>query len=256
MSSAKRSVPMTWTKAILLSGISVFLSPMPAHTQVVVSHGPGIPWPQPTLNAPYSIFEETEKSQTLSDGTHIVTKTPTRMYRDSSGRTRTESFATISGMPSTEPTEIQIVDPVANTIWILRVQQRAAFRIPRPPYIGYQPDPNIVQKPIKQPIPQPAEMRPKYTSENLGTQFIEGVQVEGVRVTTIIPEGLQGNDKPIQIVQETWSSAEFNMAFLDRQSDLRSGETVTRVTSVSRSEPDPALFQLPPDYTVKNPNVN
>jgi len=33
--------------------------------------------------------------------------------------------------------------------------------------------------------------------------------------------------------------------------DPLSGDTVFRLTSINRSEPAPALFQVPPGYTVK-----
>jgi hypothetical protein len=34
-------------------------------------------------------------------------------------------------------------------------------------------------------------------------------------------------------------------------SDARSGDSTTRLTNISRAEPDPALFQVPPDYYIK-----
>jgi len=37
---------------------------------------------------------------------------------------------------------------------------------------------------------------------------------------------------------------------LSKTTDSRSGEKTMRSTNISRAEPDPALFQAPPDYTV------
>jgi len=37
---------------------------------------------------------------------------------------------------------------------------------------------------------------------------------------------------------------------LSKSTDPRSGEHVTRLTHIDRSEPDPALFQVPPGCTV------
>jgi hypothetical protein len=239
---------MTWTKTSLLLGVSMFLSAIPALAQVLTSGGAVITGPQPTLNAPYSVVQETEQTQTLSDGTHIVTKSQTRLYRDSYGRTRTESFFNPPGMQANEPTNIRIQDPVAGTTYILHVQQRVAQLIVarRLPI-----NPNVVQKPAI----TPEQMRPKTTSEDLSTQSIEGVLAEGMRTTTILPEGLQGNDRPIRVVQETWVSNELGLTLLEKHSDPRRGEWVTRVTSLDRSEPDPALFQVPPDYILQDPNA-
>ena len=75
---------------------------------------------------------------------------------------------------------------------------------------------------------------------------------EGVRTTTIFPVGSQGNDRPLQVVEETWVSKELGLTLLAKLSDPRHGESATRVTSLDRSEPDPTLFQVPPDYVVQD----
>ena len=40
--------------------------------------------------------------------------------------------------------------------------------------------------------------------EDLGTQTIEGVSAQGKRETVTIPAGQIGNERPIEIVSETW----------------------------------------------------
>jgi len=35
-----------------------------------------------------------------------------------------------------------------------------------------------------------------------------------------------------------------------KTSDPRTGTTITQLTNITRSEPDPALFQVPADYTL------
>src|SRR5580692_11425883 len=69
--------------------------------------------PNNSSGLPYSAIRETETVQTLSDGTHIVTKSSTRTYRDSQGRTRSEfsppaQLAAATG--SQEPMQIIITD--------------------------------------------------------------------------------------------------------------------------------------------------
>jgi hypothetical protein len=51
-------------------------------------------------------------------------------------------------------------------------------------------------------------------------------------------------------MSETWYSAELTMTLLAKSSDPRSGDTEKRVISLTRAEPDPSLFQVPPNYTV------
>ncbi len=88
--------------------------------------------------------------------------------------------------------------------------------------------------------------------EQLGTKVVEGVQAEGTRTTITIPAGQIGNDKPIQIVDEVWRSPELQVIVRSEHSDPRMGSTVYSLQNISRSDPSPALFQVPADYTVKD----
>jgi hypothetical protein len=87
--------------------------------------------------------------------------------------------------------------------------------------------------------------------ESLGTQMIEGLAAEGTRVTFTIATGKIGNERPIVTVNERWYSPELQTVVLSKNSDPRMGETTYRLTDISRGEPDPSLFQVPADYTVK-----
>jgi hypothetical protein len=88
------------------------------------------------------------------------------------------------------------------------------------------------------------------TPESLGTQLIEGVLAEGTRRTFTYPSGSVGNDRPFSATQEIWTSPELKIMVLSKNDDPRSGESVTRLINISRSEPDAALFQPPPDFQV------
>jgi hypothetical protein len=97
-----------------------------------------------------------------------------------------------------------------------------------------------------------ASQRPrnKVVVEDLGTQQMEGLTVYGTRTTITTPTGAQGNDRPIETVSERWFSRELNIYILIKGSDPRTGETTLRTTNIDRSEPDPSLFRVPPDYAI------
>lgn len=97
----------------------------------------------------------------------------------------------------------------------------------------------------------------KFTTnkEELGKQIIEGVECEGRREVTTIPAGAVGNERPIEMVNETWHSLELKMTILSKRSDPRFGESTYRVTNISRSEPDAQLFQVPSEYVIKEGGV-
>jgi hypothetical protein len=94
---------------------------------------------------------------------------------------------------------------------------------------------------------------PHSQSEDLGTQMIEGVWANGTRTTTTIPVNSEGNDQPIVSVVENWLSEELGLNVLMKRSDPRYGDVTERVTNIDRSEPDPALFRPPADYTITEP---
>jgi hypothetical protein len=92
----------------------------------------------------------------------------------------------------------------------------------------------------------PAPPAPK--REKLESQMIEGVLAEGTRVTLTIPAGEFDNEQPLEITHERWYSPELHMVVLLKHNDPRFGETVFRLTNVTREEPAPELFAEPQGY--------
>jgi hypothetical protein len=76
-----------------------------------------------TPGAPYSADAVTESVQVLSDGNRIVSRTATRIYRDSEGRTRREQLTTSGDVRS-----VNISDPVAGSTYLLNPADRTAQR--------------------------------------------------------------------------------------------------------------------------------
>jgi hypothetical protein len=87
--------------------------------------------------------------------------------------------------------------------------------------------------------------------ESLGKQVFDGVEADGTRTTFTIPAGEIGNERPIEVVNERWYSPELQMVVMSRHTDPRFGETIYRLTNISRSEPAKSLFEVPAGYTVK-----
>ena len=226
----------------------------------LVSRGEGV------TGAPYTALEVNENVQTLADGTHITQPSAkTTYYRDSQGRTRTERTFPLppgaSASADSGPSFIEIHDAVASVQYTLEPRNHRARKIVLAP-------PSLVPAPITLPAvasnakskPQIASratpvtiaqrQRPEISTESLGTQIIEGVSAEGSRTTVVYPINFLGNDRPITTVSETWTSPELKLTVLSKNSDPRSGEHTTRLTNISRAEPDPTLFQVPADYEI------
>ena len=106
------------------------------------------------------------------------------------------------------------------------------------------PPPIVLQKRLA--VEDGAEV----STENLGSQTLEGVQVTGVRTTQTIPAGKIGNDRPITIVTEVWTSPELKTIVLSKRNDPRMGEHTFKLTNIQRAEPDPSLFTVPSDFKI------
>jgi hypothetical protein len=201
---------------------------------------------------PFSAVMETRRTQTLPDGTHIQTKSKTVIYRDSLGRIRYEMYLDTDqdkDSPDT-PSVIQIYDPVTEEMFeFMPPRSHIAYRSSLLPRATTD---NSSAGSVTPPPEIPDDLRPKVTREDLGTQEMDGVPVTGERTTATIPVGAQHNDQPMINTEEIWYSAELGMPLLRESHDPRSGDTEQRVTSIDLSEPNAALFQPPPDYTIRD----
>jgi hypothetical protein len=210
--------------------------------------------------APYSAEAVTEITRTLGDGTHINRQESHKIYRDSEGRVRRESGD-----------QAWISDPVANVSYVLDTRQQTARKMPLSRSFSFSrmetgqvkagppPPPLLLSTGISTSVmgqvtgvvTNSKSDRPEKT-ESLGKQEMEGVDADGTRTTMEIPVGQIGNDRPLQIVHERWESAELHVTILEKHSDPMAGNTVERLTSVQRGEPDPALFEVPAGYQVES----
>ncbi|MBV9038232.1 MAG: hypothetical protein JO182_27330 [Acidobacteriaceae bacterium] len=182
--------------------------------------------------APFSAQAVTESTQVLTDGNRVTHKTSATITRDSEGRTRREqSLANGTSV-------IFIQDPVAGVSYVVDPKARSVRKV-----AISTADSKSIEAAI-------------ISGESLGAQVIEGFQAEGTRVTHTIAAGGAGNDRPLDITIEAWYSSELQTIVMRKTIDPRTGETVFRLTSIQRSEPDRSLFEIPADYMVRDVALN
>jgi hypothetical protein len=230
------------------------------------------------LGAPYSATVVNESIQTLADGNRIVQKTTGTTARDSEGRTRNDApLPTIGNMsPTGAPHLVFLVDPVAQASYTLNLDEKTVHvmgnKVLAPSGPGV-PDvaaakllarASTLPTSIIMPPPPPTggamlsfvtsdkldldKLQAESRTEDLGTQVIEGVNAQGVRTTRTIAASEIGNEKPIEIVTEVWTSPDLKTIVMSKRTDPRSGEQTFRLTNIVRSEPDPTLFAIPADF--------
>ncbi len=91
------------------------------------------------------------------------------------------------------------------------------------------------------------------TVSPLPARELEGLRVNGERTSWVIEAGKVGNEKPITITREVWTSPELMLTVASRDFDPRSGEINYRLKNVKRGEPEAALMKVPADYNKPAP---
>jgi hypothetical protein len=239
----------------------------------------------PVLGAPYSAMITNESSQLLADGNRITQSSSGTTARDSQGRTRQDApLPAIGNMAAANaPHFVFINDPVGQKTYTLNLTEKTAqsFAMPRAssgtgagvgtggsveantlflklkqeaeasasgqtPEIATQKSSIMMDKVKAETFGEATEV----STEDLGTQTMEGVLVTGTRTTKTIPTGQIGNEKPISIVIEVWTSPDLKTVVMSKRSDPRMGEQTFRLTNIVRAEPDASLFTVPADFKV------
>jgi hypothetical protein len=223
----------------------------------------------PVQGAPYSATITNESVQVLSDGNRIVQSSTGTTARDSQGRTRQDApLPPIGNLSAANaPHLVFIMDPVTQVSYTLNLTDKTAQKMSIP---SGAPGPataittrqvfvtqsGAVQLPDG-PAAPPAiamakslgsEEHAEVATEDLGTDTMEGLLVTGKRTTRTIPAGEIGNEKPISIVTEVWTSPDLKTVVYSKRSDPRMGEQTFKLTNIVRAEPDASLFTVPADF--------
>lgn len=196
-------------------------------------------------NAPFAATAETEFVQTLSDGSRIARKSTAFIARDREGRTRREQTLGGIGPLATAATTdkapkfVFIHDPLLDVEYVIDLNERT---VEKKTFRHHPPPPNAD-------LPKPANAK----TEALGKQMIEGMEAEGTRSIVTIPAGQVGNERALEIVSEQWYAPALQEIILSKHRDPRLGEHLYRLTSITRHEPEAALFRPPADFANKGP---
>jgi len=224
----------------------------------------------PVQGAPYSATITNESVQTLADGNRIVQSSTGTTARDSHGRTRQDApLPPIGNLSAANaPHLVFIMDPVAQVSYTLNLTDKTAEKMSIP---SGAPGPSAATAGARQvfvtqsgavqvpdaPPPPPAiaiakslgsEEHAEVTTEDLGTETMEGLLVTGARTTRTIPAGEIGNEKPISIVTEVWTSPDLKTIVYSKRNDPRMGEQTFKLANIVRAEPDASLFTVPADF--------
>jgi hypothetical protein len=180
---------------------------------------------------------------------------PEIVSRDSQGRVRFDRAAGEVHM-ETGPDAgadlqvrfVTICDPVRGAIVQLDNANRAAtiHHLVSLPESGSSASPTAFCR-----VPGSPKNSPNLKFEDLGHRSIEGFDAVGWRSITTIPVPNSSPAASMQRIREEWCSEELRAVLLEMVSGSLDGpKEEIGLTKIERTEPDPALFQIPSDYTV------
>jgi hypothetical protein len=175
--------------------------------------------------------------------------TPQTIARDNQGRVLVEFTNRISELDqgtealSREQNIIMICDPVSRTmVQIDRVRSTATvthwppISLPRSSFCSTR----LFNFPIG-----------PLAGKDLGYQTIEGVEARGERRGRQNRQAANEGSPSIGSTTETWCSDELSAIVLTATEDMKTGDKLNiAMQNLQRTDPDPALFQIPSNYAV------
>jgi hypothetical protein len=244
-------------------------------------------------NAPYSAEVVTDHMQQLADGNRIVEHSSGRVYRDKEGRIRREEDRP-SGNPSISIVDpvagvSYSLDPERRIAWkssaqigvaimnkldaakmeaakvegakaeaeLKRRAEAALIEMQKREEAGHAAGHTMTVETAGGIVTmrRSAMGGEQHKEEGLPARTMEGVRVEGRRMTTTIAAGAIGNEWPIAIVSEEWTSPDLQVLVLTDRKDPRNGDSSYKLQGIQRGDPSPSLFQVPSDYEVRETGI-
>jgi hypothetical protein len=240
-------------KEVRVEEFRIQKSPMEAGSEPMMAGMIGADGRMGLLNVtgkPFSATETRRTVQMLANGAKIETSDSNQLYRDDQGRTRVEQ--TIDGKTVTV-----IMDPVAHFVAILDPAAKTAHKNPIPAEM-VKGSVSVTKGQVKVLMGNDSGRNLQVNSgyqlmmEDLGESFVNGLMAKGKRETLNVAPGAIGNDRSLQVVDERWFASDLQVLVKSVNSDPRFGETTYQLTNIVRVMQDPALFQIPPDYTISD----
>jgi hypothetical protein len=246
------------TAALLAPGLLAQHAPLgPHHFQnpdfMAVPMVPRVEGAQtgPVLGRPFSAAEVRKTIQFLGDGTRLEHSDTTRFYRDGQGRMRAESLK-----------RVEIFDVIAGFEYDLNPESKTYKKSAIPDktasmllaVVGSTSVTSFSSDPQAELAGKQARRRNSnlaQVTEELPSVTLNGLSIRGSRVTITIPVDAIGNNREMKVVNERWYSSDLQVLVKSSNSDPRFGVSTYELTEIVQAPPDPLLFQVPADYTLR-----
>lgn len=174
----------------------------------------------------------------LSRGNATRSRQSAMYYFDESGRRR-HSYKTSGGED-----RVMIIDPQQLVGYLIRPDHEDVLRMAGMP-----------RKPISARTAPGTPAPPKFAKQvttPLGTREFDGLAASGTLTESFYPAGTAGNDKDVVATHEAWSLPQLGITVYYRMDSPILGETVVQYKNIKVGEPPASVFEIPPDYKVRD----
>ena len=196
----------------------------------------------PVPSAPFTSIVTAEWTKVLEDGSTLTVQNRRLVMRDSAGRIFQERRRLVPKDSQQEPDLLrtEISDPIKHQKYFCRVASKICTL---EDYVG----PEVASA---QPVGTQEDDYGALTREDLGNNYVDGVETIGTRETRTLNAGAIGNDHVISIVKEIWYAPKLGINVSVKRVDPRHGTQTISVTEINQGEPSPRYFALPSGYAV------
>jgi hypothetical protein len=197
----------------------------------------------PISNAPFTAVDEVEHTHIDPNGTIVRLKTTRAIARDSHGRVY-KVARLLEPITENSPPPIYMIelyDPQTKTYTLIYPRTRTFWKgdLDRTPSVLAQE--YFYGRPMHNGLPVYSFAK----EEELGIQTMEGMPVHGIRETQTVADG---TGKSTFVTDEYWYSDELRMSLVAKHNTPGGGSVLVRVTGITRTEPDPIIFEIPREY--------
>jgi hypothetical protein len=202
--------------------------------------------------APFSADVLQQFTQVMADGTSVARETHGKMFRDSAGRTRSETELVGATAGAGTRRYVTILDPVEQLNIRLDLQTKIATIFPSSPApLSHDVEIKLARA-LAARNANGARQQDMVAVQDMGPSTMQGFAVTGRRRTLPAEARPAGGEKARNVAVETWFSPELKIELQARTEDPMLGVHTTKLVNIANSEPDPALFQIPVDYTIQD----
>lgn len=205
---------------------------------------------QPIVGSPYTADQTVTTVRHLPDGILVTQTVQGHICRSADGVERYDG-----AFPSTDPahpgtiTIAYILDRARHTSITLNSNLKTAYRQALPEVAAV----NVSLLPLPRPSAADSQIKPENpTTTDLGKRNLGMLEIHGALVTATIPAGKIGNSQPLPVTSELWLAPQEKIVVKQVEKNPLTGERTFELSNIRAEEPDPALFQIPEGYTVKD----